>query len=83
MAGNKLEPTQVFTCLKSGCDKLQLNSPTEIYTHLEQAHQVKDRKGKREILVHMNTGEGHLYSYEWTIGGVKINESRFNPKRSR
>jgi hypothetical protein len=65
------------------CRSCTVTDPMElemIKDHLSTVHKINELRGARSLLMHANCEDGHLYSYEWKLGDVLIEQSKFSPK---
>lgn len=49
--------------------------------HLVEVHKIEDKKGKKQMTLHLNCGDQSIYQYEWTIGGLKFQQCVNLPKK--
>ncbi len=47
----------------------------KVNEHLENVHGIKEMKGRKQMLCHMDGADWFQSDYEYTIGDVKLNQS--------
>lgn len=70
----KLNPVNVFTC---DCGKANEVQHTEFMEHLKDVHKldVKQLKGKKSMLAHMDGSYWFSYNYVWELeSGLKFSQ---------
>ncbi len=65
----KVEEYNFFICPE--CDKDGANklSPDDFQKHLVEVHNIKDKKGNRQMVMHVDAAGWFSWVCNWTIGG--------------
>lgn len=82
---NKVEREENWYC--DTCGSGHNGKPlkrSEAMAHLENAHKVKPPfKGKREMIMHIDSSDSYSSTYNWTIAGVKLTQALIEPRYKR
>lgn len=54
----------------------------EFIKHLEEVHHIKETKGTRSLMMHLDGADWYSYAWSWEIGGLKFVQTT-NSKRSK
>lgn len=54
----------------------------EFLTHLTDVHKITDRKGSKQMMLHLDASDHHTSAYEWTIGGLKFSQCVIRPRET-
>lgn len=63
---NLPEPQNLFVC--KTCNMEEGISPKEMTSHLQSVHGIKESKGKRSMLMHLDYSDRFAWSYSWKFG---------------
>ncbi len=76
-----VKPYNIFWC--DTCGGLEVGGPEAIKKHLAEVHEVTDFRGTREMGMHLDGDTWFSWTYNWTVGGVKLHqETRQNRSRN-
>ena len=56
------------------CAGIEIGGPEAIQAHLKAVHNIGSVKGNRTPLMHVDSRDSFTWSYEWTIGKVKLHQ---------
>lgn len=79
MKKDPAEFRNTFHC--PNCEGQPEFSPPDFIKHVREVHKIEDKKGRKQMTLHLNCGDQSIYQYEWTIGGLKFQQSVNLPKK--